>query len=254
MQRHALPINNKFLTPGVIVLIVLTLLGLGTLALRFLFGLGYVTNLDDNYPWGIWIAVDVASGVALAAGGFTTAFLAEILHKKHFHAILRPALLTALLGYTFVALGVFTDIGRYYNIWHALIPYCWNGNSVMFEVGTCVVLYLNVLYIEFVPIIIERFYNKVNLPGVLSKLNSLLNSILGLIDKTLGKFIFLFVIAGVVLSCLHQSSLGTLMLIAPYKVHPSVVYSLVPFVFPAFSNNGWISNGNCRIFVGIKII
>ena len=75
-----------------------------------------MTNLDNQHPWGIWIAIDVATGVALAAGGFTSAALGHIIHKEEYNVILRPALLTAMLGYTFVAFGVFVDLGRYYFI------------------------------------------------------------------------------------------------------------------------------------------
>ena len=98
------PINKKFITPGVIILILLATNGLVFLATRFIFGLGATTNLCNQHPWGIWIAIDVATGVALAAGGFTSAALGHIIHKERYHAILRPALLTAMLGYTFVAI------------------------------------------------------------------------------------------------------------------------------------------------------
>ena len=98
------PVNKKYLTPGVILLLLIALNGLIFLAIRFIFGLGSMTNLDNQHPWGIWIAIDVATGVALAAGGFTSAALGHIIHKDKFKVILRPALLTAMLGYTFVAL------------------------------------------------------------------------------------------------------------------------------------------------------
>ena len=128
-----------FLTPGVWVLIGLAAIGLVMLAIRFTMGIGAVTNLSNQYPWGLWIGVDVATGVALAAGGFTTAFIAHVMHHHKYHVLVRPALLTAMLGYTFVALGVCIDLGRYYNIWHVLMPSMWQGNSALFEVGMCVV-------------------------------------------------------------------------------------------------------------------
>ena len=139
------PLHQRYFTPGVIVLIVIALNGLVFLALRFLFGIGAVTNLDNNTPWGLWIGVDVAAGVALAAGGFTSAALGHVIHREHYSVIVRPALLTAMLGYTFVAFAVFADIGRFYYIWHPLVM--WNGNSALFEVGICVMIYLTVLYI-----------------------------------------------------------------------------------------------------------
>jgi Ni/Fe-hydrogenase subunit HybB-like protein len=205
------PVNRKFFTPGVFVLLALAVIMFVVAAIRFIFGLEATTNLDQQHPWGIWIAVDVASGVALAAGGFTTAALAHIVHREHYHAITRPALLTAMLGYTFVGIGLMFDLGRYYNIWHPALPSMWQGNSVLFEVGMCVMCYLTVLYIEFLPIVCDRFEKERRWPK-LSRLCAFLN-------RTLAKVMFIFIIAGVVLSCLHQSSLGNLMVIAPSKFH-----------------------------------
>lgn len=223
------PLQKKFFTPGVIVLCIIALNGLIFLAARFFFGIGSVTNLNDQYPWGIWIAIDVAAGVALAAGGFTSAALGHIFHREHFHSIIRPALLTAMLGYTFVAIGVFVDIGRWYYIWHPLIM--WNGNSALFEVGICVMMYLTVLYIEFLPVVTERFMGKVNLKGFLSFLNKPIEKLLFILDKGLSKTIFIFIILGVVLSTLHQSSLGTLMVIAGEKMHPLWQTPVLPLLF-----------------------
>ena len=226
---NPVPVKHKFFTPGVFVLIIIAVNGLVFLMGRFFFGLGAVTNLNNQYPWGLWIGVDVAAGVALAAGGFTTAALGHIMHKDEYHAIVRPALLTAMLGYTFVAMGVFVDIGRWYFIWHPLI--LWNGNSALFEVGICVMIYMTVLYIEFLPIVTERFIGKVNLPGFLSGLNKIVDKILRLLDRGLSKTMFVFIIAGVVLSTLHQSSLGTLMVIAGPKMHPLWQTPVLPLLF-----------------------
>jgi Ni/Fe-hydrogenase subunit HybB-like protein len=226
---NPVPIKHKFFTPGVIALLIIALNGLVFLMGRFFFGLGAVTNLNNQYPWGLWIGVDVAAGVALAAGGFTTAALGHVMHREEYHAIVRPALLTAMLGYTFVAMGVFVDIGRWYFIWHPLVM--WNGNSALFEVGICVMIYMSVLYIEFLPIVTERFIGKVNLPGFLSGLNKLVDKILRLLDRGLSKTMFVFIIAGVVLSTLHQSSLGTLMVIAGPKMHPLWQTPVLPLLF-----------------------
>ena len=226
---NPVPIKHKYFTPGVFVLIVIALNGLVFLMGRFFFGLGAVTNLNNQYPWGLWIGVDVAAGVALAAGGFTTAALGHVMYREEYHAIVRPALLTAMLGYTFVAMGVFVDIGRWYFIWHPLIM--WNGNSALFEVGICVMIYMTVLYIEFLPIVTERFIGKVNLHGLLSALNKPVDKILRLLDRGLSKTMFVFIIAGVVLSTLHQSSLGTLMVIAGPKMHPLWQTPILPLLF-----------------------
>lgn len=223
------PIKHKYFTPWVIVISLIALTGIVFLALRYIFGLGAVTNLNQFFPWGIWIGLDVGAGVALAAGGFTTAALGHIWHRDKYEVLVRPALLTALLGYSFVAFGVVTDIGRWYYIWHPLIM--WNGSSALFEVGICVMAYLSVLYIEFLPMVTERFIGRVNLPGFLSVFNKVIDNLLRLLDRTLNKFMFIFIIAGVVLSCLHQSSLGTLMIIAGQKMHPLWQTPVLPLLF-----------------------
>ena len=233
MSSHtmAAPVNKRLLTPGVWVLLGVIAVGLLAALYRFVFGLGAATNLNDHYPWGLWIAVDVASGVALAAGGFTTAALAHIFHRERYEVLVRPALLTAMLGYTFVALGLLVDLGRYYNIWHPMLPSMWQGNSVLFEVAMCVMCYLTVLYIEFLPVVCERFAGRVALPGALGSLNGTVEKVLQVLDKTLSKIITVFVILGVVLSFMHQSSLGSLMLIAPTKMHPLWYTPLLPLLF-----------------------
>jgi Ni/Fe-hydrogenase subunit HybB-like protein len=199
----------------VLVLLAVMIVGGVALMARFVGGLGYATNLTDTTPWGIWIGLDVASGVALAAGGFTTAALAHIFGRHHYEAITRPALLTAALGYTFVAFGVMFDIGRYWAIWKPMFYH--NYNSALFEVAMCVMTYLTVLWIEMIPILAEKFGQKIPL--------------LGWLDKQLGAFMWVFIILGVVLSCMHQSSLGTLLVIAPTKVHPLWYTQFLPLLF-----------------------
>jgi Ni/Fe-hydrogenase subunit HybB-like protein len=214
VTEHALPtpVDRRLLTPGVFLLLAFTLIMFCVAVVRFVFGgLEATTNLDQQHPWGLWIAIDVATGVALAAGGFTTAALAHIFHREHYHAIIRPALLTAMLGYTFVGIGLMFDLGRYYNIWHPVWPTMWQGDSVLFEVGMCVMCYLTVLYIEFLPIVCDRFEEDRRFP-TLSRVCAYLN-------RAVNKVMFLFIISGVVLSCLHQSSLGNLMVIVPSKFH-----------------------------------
>jgi len=231
MNTHekAAPVEEKFLTPGVMVMLALMVIGGAFVAARFLYGIGKVSNLSNQYPWGIWIGIDVATGVALAAGGFTTGAIAYVFNRDQYHAVIRPALLTAMLGYTFVVLGLLVDIGRYWNITSPIFNH--NGNSVLFEVAMCVMIYLHVLYIEFIPIVVERFKGRVDLPFPLKGLNSLIETLLDLADRILGKIMFVFIIAGIVLSCLHQSSLGSLMLIAPYKVHPLWYTPILPLLF-----------------------
>ena len=177
---------------------------------RFTQGLGRSTNLSDQFPWGIWIGFDVLCGVMLAAGGFTLTAAVHILNIKRLHPIIRPTILTAFLGYVLVCVALMFDLGRPYNIWHPLIMR--NPHSVMFEVAYCVMLYTAVLSLEFSPIVLERF----NLQKPLKIIRAVLIPL---------------VIGGVILSTLHQSSLGTLYLIMPEKLHPFWYTPLLPVFF-----------------------
>ena len=231
MSAHAkpAPVEAKFWTPGVMVMVAFMVIGLLFVAARYVGGLAAVTNLDNQHPWGLWIGIDVATGVALAAGGFTTAALAHIFGRHQYEAVTRPALLTAMLGYTVVSLGLAIDLGRTWAMWHPIIY--WQLNSVLFEVAMSVVLYLNVLYIEFIPIVVERFKGRVSLPGQARAFDNVIEGLLGLADRILGKVMWVFIIAGVVISFMHQSSLGSLMLIVPTKLHPLWYTPILPLLF-----------------------
>lgn len=178
--------------------------------LRFSRGLGAVTHLSDTFPWGVWIGFDVLCGVGLAAGAFTIMAIVHIFHIERFEPILRPTLLTGLLGYLLVIAGLLFDLGQPWRIWHALV--FWNPHSVMFEVAWCVMLYTTVLTLEFLPIVFERL--RMERP----------RRVLRAIGTPL-------VIAGVLLSTLHQSSLGTLYLIVPTKLYPLWYSPMLPFLF-----------------------
>jgi Ni/Fe-hydrogenase subunit HybB-like protein len=171
---------------------------------RFVRGLGATTNLSDSTPWGLWIAFDVMSGVALAAGGFIIAAVVYIFHLTEYKVFARPAILTAFLGYVAVAVGLLYDLGVPFNIWHpAVYPQL---HSVLFEVAMCVMLYLTVLFLEFCPVILE--HSRFNGPVCRN------------IHAALKRVTIPLVILGIVLSTLHQSSLGSLFLIVPDRVHP----------------------------------
>ncbi|MCP4198423.1 MAG: Ni/Fe-hydrogenase cytochrome b subunit [Proteobacteria bacterium] len=171
---------------------------------RFAFGLGATTGLSDVTPWGFWIAFDVMAGVALAAGGFVLAATVYIFRLEKYRAFVRPAILTALLGYAAVAVGLIYDLGLPWHIWHPIVyP---QPHSALFEVAMCVMLYLTVLLLEFGHVILEhKLFDTLFFRRILA----------GLKKATIP-----LVIAGIVLSTLHQSSLGTLFLIAPYRLHP----------------------------------
>ncbi len=219
----------RFWTPGAYVLLAVMALGYLFGLARFITGLGPVTNLTDQYPWGIWIGVDVASGVALAAGGFTTAALVNIFGRKKYHVLERPALLTAWLGYSFVGAGLMFDLGRYYNIWHPAIY--WQGNSVLFEVGMCVMFYLTVLTMEFSPAILEGILHRVGETSLLGRFASRMQKPLNSLHLMICRVLPIFIIAGVVLSFMHQSSLGSLMLIAPTKLSALWWTPILPILF-----------------------
>jgi len=189
---------------------VFILFGAYSLYVRFTEGLGAVTNLSDQFPWGLWIGFDILCGVGLAAGGFTISAVVHIFHIDKFKPLSRPAILTAFLGYAFVALALMFDIGKPWNIWHPLVM--WNPHSVMFEVAWCVMLYLTVLFIEFSSFAIERF-----------KLEK--------IARIMKKIVVPVFILGVILSTLHQSSLGSVYLIMPGKMHGLWYSSFLPVFF-----------------------
>lgn len=210
-HEAAAPVRCKFLSTGTWVLLALSAMGLAAGLYRFAFGLRASTNLDHYYPWGIWIIADV-SLIALGAGGFVTAAIAHILNRRNYHFLARPALLTALLGYTFACILLAADLGKYYNIWHPLLPSMWQGNSALFEVGLCVMSYLIVLYVEFVPIFCARYKENTRRP--------LLAAICRRLDMTISKVMSVFIVLGVGISCLHQSSLGHIFVLAPSKLHP----------------------------------
>ena len=193
----------------VVFLIVVALGAVATL-LRYTQGLGASTNLSDRFPWGVWIGFDVLCGVGLAAGGFTITGIVYIFNLKRFTPIIRPTVLTAFLGYAFVIVALLVDLGQPFRIWHALVM--WNPRSVMFEVAWCVMLYTTVLAFEFSPIVFERF--NLERPRRIVKAISVP-----------------LVILGVILSTLHQSSLGSLYLIVPNKLHPLWYSPLLPVFF-----------------------
>jgi len=177
---------------------------------RFAKGLGASTNLSDQFPWGLWIGFDILVGVGLAAGGFVIAATVHIFQLKQYSAISRPAILTAFLGYLLVIVALLFDLGRPYRIWHPIVM--GNPHSVMFEVAICVMLYTAVLALEFSPLLFTRLGMTVPL-------------------KIVRGIYIPLVIVGVLLSTLHQSSLGTLYVIVPDKLHGLWYSPLLPVFF-----------------------
>jgi len=213
-HAHAAPapvgghlLNLTTLTCGILIVIMVTFL-----LVRFVFGLASVTNINDGYSWGIWVVVDVMIGSALACGGFSVALLVYIFNKGHYHPLVRPALLGSLFGYTLAGTGIFVDLGRWWNFWHIFWPSYSNPNSVMFEVAVCVTAYIVVMWIEFSPVFLEK---------------------LGMKDvrRKLEKVLFFFIALGVLLPMMHQSSLGTMLVVMGSQVNPLWQTPLQPAIY-----------------------
>ena len=202
---------RSLLTPANILITAILAVGIPCLVLRFAKGLGAVTNLSQTYPWGLWVAFDVISGVALAAGGYTVACAVFIFGQKLYLPVLRAAILTGFLGYVLVLVGLIVDLGQPWRLPYQffLTP---GTTAVMYEVGWCVFLYLIVLALEFAPTALEWLG--------LDKLR-----------RILGRVTIAIIVLGVTLSTLHQSSLGAFFLMAPGKLHPLWYSPYLPVFF-----------------------
>jgi len=189
--------------------VIIVIVGLFSTYFRFTQGLGATTNLQHTVPWGLWIGFDFI-GVGLAAAGFTIAATVHIFNMHKYEPLVRPAILTAFLGYSIVVCLLIVDLGRPEHFYHPL--YMWNIHSVMFEITWCLICYSTVLLIEFAPVILEKFNLKAPI-------------------KILRMISIPVVIVGVLFSTLHQSSFGSLYLIVPGKLHPLWYSSLLPVHF-----------------------
>ncbi len=190
--------------------IILALGAGGVIIWKLIYGLGAVTNLTDEWPWGLWVAFDVMAGVALAAGGFVTAGIVYIFRLKKYWPVIRPAVFTAFIGYVIAGLGIAIDIGRSPRIIHPI--WMWQPHSVMFEVALCMLIYTGVLFLEFSPLLVERLR--------IRRLLQLLHLVM-----------IPLVILGITLSFMHQSSLGAVFLIAPHMLDPLWYSPLMGYLF-----------------------
>ncbi len=223
MTARARPVGGRFFTPSVQVMI--AVLGFATIAAvaRFVQGLGATTAMNDGFPWGIWIAFDVVVGTALASGGYAMALLVYVFNRGRYHALVRPALVTSFLGYSMAGIAVTFDLGRFWNLWRVPVSFwTWNGTSVLLEVALCMFAYTLVLAIEISPALLERW----SADGVGARA-AFAARWLPRIERALP-----FVIAlGLVLPSMHQSSLGSLLLVAGTKIHPLWHTALLPLLF-----------------------
>jgi Ni/Fe-hydrogenase subunit HybB-like protein len=203
--------KGGYLTPFNIISGVILIGGAIILGVRFTQGLAATTNLSHTYPWGLWIGFDVMSGVALAAGGFVTSTAVYLFGMKEYKPIVRAAILTGFLGYFLVVLGLLADLGR---PWRLPYPFIRSAGptSPLFEVALCVALYLTVLFIETTPAVFEW---------------------LGLKwwRKVVGSMTIALTILGLILSTMHQSTLGAMYMATPTRLHPLWYSSHIPVHF-----------------------
>jgi Ni/Fe-hydrogenase subunit HybB-like protein len=209
-MSEAKPVGGKIFTGPFLFFLVITLIGTYFLAKRFMFGIGAVTNMNDGFPWGIWITYDVVVGTAFAWGGYAMALLVYAFNNGEYHPLVRPALLASMFGYTLAGVSVFIDIGRYWHIYNVFLPWFTNFNSILLEVALCVALYIVVLWIEFSPTFVEAKTN------TKSKVN---------------KVMIFFIALGILLPTMHQSSLGSLMILAGSKLSPLWWTPALPLIF-----------------------
>ncbi|AIB14586.1 hydrogenase (plasmid) [Azospirillum argentinense] len=215
MSSHAhehQPLGGRVLTLPFLICAVLVAIAGVILFQRYTQGLGAASNLNDGYPWGIWVAIDVVIGSAFGCAGYVIALLCYILNRGEYHPLVRPAVLASLFGYGLAGLAVLVDLGRYWNFYHMMLPWYAQPNSVMLEVGLCVATYTLVLVVEFAPAFLERF----GIEGLRAKLNRVL---------------WVFIALGVLLPTMHQSSLGTMMVIVGHKLSPLWQSQMLPVFF-----------------------
>ncbi len=205
-------LGGKIMTSPFKVLLVFAIIAAVLMLKRYIFGLGAVTNLNDGYPWGLWITYDVVTGTAIACGGYSMAMLVYMLNRGKYHPLVRSALMAGMFGYTLAGVSIYLDVGRWWQLHNIYLPWYSNPNSVMFEVAVCVGSYVTVMWIEFSPTFLEK----------LNKTNAL---------RKLKKVMFIFIALGILLPTMHQSSLGTMMIMAGSKLSPLWQTPMLPLLF-----------------------
>ena len=240
-------LEGKIFTKSFFILLFVVLWGFYFVGVRYVKGIGAVSNMSDGYPWGIWITYDVATGTAIACGGYAVAILVYIRNRMQYHPLIRSAILTSMFGYGLAGFSVMVDLGRPWNAYNFFIPSKWQVNSAMFEVALCVMAYSTVLIIEFIPAILTAIENskweRMNMvrnwlhpriaPDVKSMTDKLELVRLGAawLKPRLNRVLIFFIVLGITLPTMHQSSLGSLLLIASTKLHPLWHTGFLPLLF-----------------------
>ena len=206
------PVKRKIFTLPFFILLILSVIAIPFIVKRFMYGLGAVSNLSDGYPWGMWIVYDVVTGTAIACGGYAMAIMVYVFNKGKYHPLVRSALLASMFGYTLASVSIFFDVGRYWQMYNIFLPWYSNTNSVMFEVAACIATYVLIMWLEFSP----AFFEKSGSSKTLKKINSVM---------------FVFIALGILLPTMHQSSLGSLMIIAGDKLSGLWQTGFLPLLF-----------------------
>lgn len=223
MNPHASAVSGPILTRFFKVCLAVFAMCILVLAWRFVVGLGPTTGMNDGFPWGIWIAFDVVIGTALACGGFSVAILCYAFNNGKYHPLIRPAVLTSALGYSLAGASVIVDLGRYWNVWRIPLLWNWNRNSVLLEVAICIMTYVVVLWIELSPAFLEVWEKQEKFP--------LLCRAARRVHGWLNRYLIAILALGILLPTMHQSSLGSLMLIMVSKLHKLWHTPLLPVLF-----------------------
>lgn len=223
MSAQSAPVGGELWTRPYKFLATLATLGVLLTLWRYIQGLGATTALNDGHPWGIWIAFDVVTGTALGCGGYAVAILVYLLNKGQYHPLVRSCILTSALGYTLAGTAIAIDVGRYWNIYRVqFFVWQWNLHSALLEVALCVTVYVGVLWIEMAPVIFERWREAAN-----PTLRNVASRTLPVVER----FMIYIIALGVLLPTMHQSTLGTIMILAGHKVHPLWQTQLLPLLF-----------------------
>ncbi|MFH1132728.1 MAG: Ni/Fe-hydrogenase cytochrome b subunit [Pseudomonadota bacterium] len=210
MNQSSAP-QKRLFTPFNLIAGFILVIGAGIILLRFAKGLGATTNLTHNNPWGLWIGFDIMAGVALAAGGYVTSSAVYLFGMKEYKPIVRPAILTGFLGYFLVVVGLIVDLGRPWRLPYPFVVQA-GPSSALFEIALCVALYLSTLFVEFTPAAFEWLGWK-------------------RWRKVVGSMTIALTIFGLILSTLHQSTLGAMYLSTPTKLHPLWYSPYIPVFF-----------------------
>lgn len=203
--------ERSLFSPAIVILAILTLLGVVTGIYRLAVGLGPTTNLSDHYPWGLWIALDVFL-IPAAGAAFTVSAISHFFNRDDYHEILGPAVLVGLLGYISVALILILDLGRWHQFYNILVPPYINLHSFLEEVALSVTLYTGVLVLEIAPTFLERWNLEVP-------------------KRFIERFILIIAGVGILISTVHQSSIGSMFVLLESRLHPIWWTPIIGFLF-----------------------